>query len=710
MLIRPPGISLYLIIVFIVTMLSMDASYGQRPRRRRTATQPVTQPAPVVQKASPKATQAPGQKIADTKAVEATGYPENAEIERLRRIEQLLTDFGKENPSILERVDISFAGTIQEFCLAFSRETGVNLTVDPFLDQRVVANFADTRPKDILLHLSRTNKLELDRSGSILSLKNYVAPRPPLVDQTYEYTVAYNSASEIIDLEFSDIPLDTALRAIVSETGFSIICTPSVSSKPVSLFARKVPLREAIEMLATRNDLLVFEDELDGYLTLEPNVEISDATLSSTAARPSGRKNDSRLQRSRGSRQKGKNAGNGLDIGVKQDSLLGALLSLNVDGEPLPLEDVLRSSASAAGVNLAILDAIDGEVRNSLDNVTFEQLLETILTGSEFEWRQEGEVYLVGQESNKSMRLTRIREMRYRTLTGVQEAIPTQLLGTTQISPFPELNALVLDGPSGEVERIEAFLESIDRRVPVITIELIIVDVQRNTEIQTGIEAGLGESPAPVGGVTYPEVDFSVSTKSVNTIINLLAGNGIVNLGQVSPNFYLRLQAAESNGVAKIHSKPRLSTVNGHEATFNLGETRYYQIQRTTVQGGVTPISLQDQNFQSVNADFTINILPLVSGNGTVTLDIDVSQSDFIGQLQNDAPPAQVNRAFQSNIRVGDGDMIVLGGLESKSSESSGRGIPFLSRIPVLKFLFSSRRKANSKSKLLIFVRPTVDY
>ena len=241
-------------------------------------------------------------------------------------------------------------------------------------------------------------------------------------------------------------------------------------------------------------------------------------------------------------------------------------------------------------------------------------------------------------------------------------------------------------------------------------IELLIVNVQHNNETRIGFEMGLADQPVQAGGQIYPNANFTFSAKAVNRLLGVLAGNGIVNIGRVSPNFYANLQAVEDNGYINVRSKPRLSTLNGQEATFSLGETRYYLRERTTLQGNQNPISLQDRTFESVNADFSIRINPIVSGDEYVTLEIEVKQSDFVGQLQTDAPPPQVNRTFNSNIRILNEEMIVLGGLENKEISDTGTGIPFLSRIPIIKWLFSNRRKAKGKSKLLIFVKPTIIY
>jgi type IV pilus assembly protein PilQ len=97
-----------------------------------------------------------------------------------------------------------------------------------------------------------------------------------------------------------------------------------------------------------------------------------------------------------------------------------------------------------------------------------------------------------------------------------------------------------------------------------------------------------------------------------------------------------------------------------------------------------------------------------VSGDSSVTLEIDVEQSDFTARIDPQAPPGSVNRKFTSMIRVKNEEMVILGGLEEKSVEDSGSGIPLLSRIPILKYLFSSRTNNIQKTKLNIFIKPTV--
>jgi type IV pilus assembly protein PilQ len=65
---------------------------------------------------------------------------------------------------------------------------------------------------------------------------------------------------------------------------------------------------------------------------------------------------------------------------------------------------------------------------------------------------------------------------------------------------------------------------------------------------------------------------------------------------------------------------------------------------------------------------------------------------------------------FSSIIRVHSDEMLVLGGIERTEKSEDASGIPLLSRIPILKWLFSSRTKTNSKVVSVVFIKPTIIY
>ena len=221
----------------------------------------------------------------------------------------------------------------------------------------------------------------------------------------------------------------------------------------------------------------------------------------------------------------------------------------------------------------------------------------------------------------------------------------------------------------------------------------------------------MDNTPRTTSGVLFPTTDVNLNATSVNGLIDAFNGLGIVNLGKVSKNFYLNLKALENNSLIKLSSTPKLVTLNGHDATSSIGETSYYFEQNNRlINSGINDNILQSGTWKSTEANLSINIKPFVSKDENVTLTISVEKSAFLGRAGENAPPGKSTQKFESLVRVKNNEMVLLGGLDELENENSGTGTPLFSRIPVIKWLFSSRKKRKEKSKLHIFIKPTVTY
>lgn len=289
--------------------------------------------------------------------------------------------------------------------------------------------------------------------------------------------------------------------------------------------------------------------------------------------------------------------------------------------------------------------------------------------------------------------------------------IPDEIKKDLDIKIDKELNSFLVNGPAANIERFESFIKYIDKSVPVILIEVMLLEVNKTATVETGISAGIGDKPVTTSGGIFPTADINLGAKTINSIIDGFNGFGSLNVGKVVPNFYVSLKAMETNGNLKIRSSPRLSTLNGHKAFLSIGETTYYVVTNQNYYGSQIPQTSEVKNYQPIDAELSVTIMPLVSGDGQITLDIKVIQSSFNGQkVDKNAPPGINSREFTSIIRVKDQDLIVLGGLEESSKNDSGTGVPILSRIPVIKWFFSSRSRTDSKKKLTVLIKPTVIY
>jgi len=289
--------------------------------------------------------------------------------------------------------------------------------------------------------------------------------------------------------------------------------------------------------------------------------------------------------------------------------------------------------------------------------------------------------------------------------------IPDEIKKDLDIKIDKELNSFLVNGPAANIERFESFIKYIDKAVPVILIEVMLLEVNKSATVETGINAGIGDKPVTTSGTIFPSAEINLGAQTINSIIDGFNGFGSLNIGKVVPNFYVSLKAMETNGNLKIRSSPRLSTLNGHKAFLSIGETTYYVVTNQNFYGSQIPQTSEVKNYQPIDAELSVTIMPLVSGDGQITLDIKVIQSSFNGQkVDKNAPPGINSREFTSIIRVKDQDLIVLGGLEESTKNDSGTGVPVLSRIPVIKWFFSSRSRTDSKKKLTVLIKPTVIY
>ena len=289
--------------------------------------------------------------------------------------------------------------------------------------------------------------------------------------------------------------------------------------------------------------------------------------------------------------------------------------------------------------------------------------------------------------------------------------LPDEVVADLDIKVDFELNSFLVSGPASHINRFKKFISTIDKPVPVVLIEVMLIEVRKTSTVETGISWGIGDEPVQTRGSVFPNTDITLGSNTVNKIIGGFDGFGSFNIGQVVPEFFATIKAMEQNGNIKIRSTPKLSTLNGHRANLSIGETTYYVVTSQNFFGSQIPTSSEVRNFQPIDAELAVSIKPLVSGNGQVTLDINVIQSDFSSErIDEDAPPGLTSREFSSIIRMQNQDLAILGGLEEKVKNDSGNGVPFLARIPVIKWLFSQRRREDSKQKLTILIKPTVIY
>lgn len=339
----------------------------------------------------------------------------------------------------------------------------------------------------------------------------------------------------------------------------------------------------------------------------------------------------------------------------------------------------------------------------------FDRVLTYILQGTKYTFNMNNGVYMIGDRKDEGLRTHQLVKLEYRSVDSMRMVIPQELMQNVEVKEFKELNSFLLSGSEPQIKEIISFIKALDQTVPMVMIEVILMDVKKSKTVATGINMGVSDS-VKTGGTLLGGIDFTFGARDLNRFIDMIGLNNIFNIGRVTPNFYLSLRALESNSNIDLRQTPKLSTLNGHNANLSIGSTRYYLVRTQNVLGSLNPQTVVTEQYIPVEANLSINIRPFVSGDEQVTLNIDIDISDFLGNTSINVPPPSASSKFKSIIRVKNEEMVVLGGIERNEKSEEASGTPFLSRIPILKWLFSSRSKVNSKTVSVVFIKPTIIY
>ena len=306
---------------------------------------------------------------------------------------------------------------------------------------------------------------------------------------------------------------------------------------------------------------------------------------------------------------------------------------------------------------------------------------------------------------------------------------------------FREAAAVMINAEAGLVivratgrqhEKIQEFLDQVLANVKrQVLIEATIAEVQLNNQYQQGINwaalrtRGLTTTTGnqvSLGGVTAtpqlpPNVTGTVtgvglpSSSAIPNIFTLAAGGG--SIAGV-------LQLLDSFGNVRVLSSPKLSVLNNQTALLRVVDNIvYFNVQvtlaaATTISAATTAVNT---TAVTVPVGFVMNVTPQISDDDTILLNVKPTTTRLV-KFVNDPNPALVAtpnqipqlrmREMESLIKVNSGQIAVLGGLIEDSVNDVEDTIPIVNSIPFLGSLFSSRNRNNTKTELVIFLRPIV--
>lgn len=608
-------------------------------------------------------------------------HAQSSETERIAQVRARLDTLILRDTTYLSEVDLSVGQvSLSELLRSVAQVGGVNLSVQDGANLLVSCNFSRARIADLILFLCEQYGLDIRVVGNIVSIFPYQAPiAPPPVP-----SIVYNRADSTLSYDLIAVPLREVARRLTDSSGVNLIVPQTLYDRPISGYVSSMPFSEALSVLAEINKLEVAPVKGNGaWMFAEPI--------------PVGGGQPSTVQNY-----------------VRRRQFAPAQLAIDSVGRITAMidrgniYDIILDVCEQLKLDYFFITPVNAQTCIYMKNTDVKTLFDLLLTGTAYTYYEEGGVYMFGEAKREGIFSTRIIPMRYRTVDKLIDVIPENLKKGVQIAAFGDLNSMIASGDQRHVARVEQFLHEIDKTVPLITIEVMIVDASKDVILEAGLGLGVGTSPTQTSGTLSPGIDMTLGSGAVNNLVDKVNGLGIIRLGKVTPNFYASLKAMEENGTIELRSTPKLSTLNGHEAVLSSGEMQYYKETNNTYMGTQNPVQSTSYVWKSVEANMTLSITPYVSEDGHITMTIDLSQSEFTDRTEKEAPPGTTTRSFRSMVRVRNEEMVLLGGIDRQSHEKSSQGLPFIARIPVLKWIFGMHKNNKQERRLNVFIKPTV--
>jgi general secretion pathway protein D len=282
----------------------------------------------------------------------------------------------------------------------------------------------------------------------------------------------------------------------------------------------------------------------------------------------------------------------------------------------------------------------------------------------------------------------------------VKPGLAGELSGEVEIIPDETNNAIVFKATGRDYRIIKEVLKKLDIVPRQVLINVVIAEITLDGLLEYGVQWFLKDSAQDnykVQGRLDDGTDLPFGTD---------LGSGVegLTLALYDSENALRglITALETEGEVNILSSPNILAVDNKEAVIEVGEQVPIPTGETTTDTGTV------RSIQYRDTGVLLTVTPHINSSGLIKIEM-IQEVSEIGTKDEDLDAYSfLNRKAETSLVVEDGQTIILGGLMRSKLDSSGSGIPFLRRIPLLGYLFGGTRKEIDKTELIFLITPRI--
>ena len=416
---------------------------------------------------------------------------------------------------------------------------------------------------------------------------------------------------------------------------------------------------------------------------------------------------------------------------------------ISVNLKDVDLKDFFRLIHEISGLNVVLDPNVKGTLTIVLDEVPWDQALDIVLQNNGLDKQLTGNVLRVatretlkkeaeGQRDLEKAQaeavapVTVTRVLSYAKATTMKDTLKKFLSARGDILSDDRSNQLIIRDIPSVIPTIDNLIRQLDRKSQQVEIEARVVSASRTFAQDIGVQwgfagtttggrsifgapASVGVSPVTTGaGIPQPPLVGTPASGGSSTTpglpLNVNLGAGVPTsgfyFGHRSPNFAVDLfiTAAESKGVGKLLSKPKVITQNNEKAIVK--------------QGTKIPIQTVINNtisVQYIDAVLQLEVTPQITAEGTVFMDVLVENTQIdngIARVQG--IPALDTQSAQTKVTVGDGGTVVIGGIIVTNQQTNITEVPIVGSLPIIGYLFRRTNVSVTSQELLFFITPRI--
>ena len=417
---------------------------------------------------------------------------------------------------------------------------------------------------------------------------------------------------------------------------------------------------------------------------------------------------------------------------------------ISVNLKDVDLRDFFRLIHEISGLNVVLDPAVKGSLTIVLDEVPWDQALDIVLQNNNLDKQLNGNVLRIATRATLKNEAETQRDLEKAQAEAVTPVTVTRVLSYSKAATLKDTlkkflssrgdilsddrsNQLIIRDIPSVIPVIDNLIRQLDRKSQQVEIEARVVSASRSFARDIGTELGFagtttsGRSlfsgnPAVGGSGVTPGTGLPPNPVTIGS--GQTSGNGVnsglplttflqaqsptsgFGFSHRSPNFAVDffISAAESKGVGKLLSKPKVITQNNQKAIVKQGTKIPIQ---TTINNTIS--------VQFIDAVLKLEVTPQITADGTVFMDVLVENTTIdAGIPRVQGIPALDTQAAETRVLVADGGTVVIGGIIISTQRTDISQVPLVGSLPIIGHLFRRTNISSQSQELLFFLTPRI--